>query len=155
MFVDEELTSGQINFVRDSGFSQICILGGDVAVSENTADMLREYATVTRVNGRDRYESSYLIACNFFSDSDSVILTAGKSFADGICCGPLAVKENMPILLTSPTKYGWTHQYVTDRKILKDLVVGGTKAVTAKEISAIMTQYMDDDVTIDLDRQLY
>ena len=72
--------------------SQIVVLGGVASVSEEVQASVSSAvpsASVTRLGGSDRYETSALIATELFSARVNVLfLASGEEFADSLSAGP-------------------------------------------------------------------
>lgn len=82
---------------------RIYVLGGSAAVTANVAIELDAYGgTVTRLDGRNRYETGTAISQQFWNSSDVVYLATGADFADALAGGPLAASKDAPILLAKP-----------------------------------------------------
>ncbi len=56
---------------------------------------------VDRVAGENRYATSAAIAKRFFEEPTNVALAYGLNFPDGLCGGPLAYRNNAPLLLVN------------------------------------------------------
>lgn len=84
--------------------SNIVILGGDGAVSDDVEGELQAYGEVTRVEGTDRYETSANLAMMFGEDVDTVYLASGddQAYADALTGAARAGSETAPVLLTRP-----------------------------------------------------
>ncbi|WP_010149081.1 cell wall-binding repeat-containing protein [Serinicoccus profundi] len=84
--------------------SNIVILGGDGAVSEDVEGDLAAWGDVTRVEGTDRYETSANLAMMFGEDVDTVYLASGDdvAYADALAGAARAGSETAPVLLTRP-----------------------------------------------------
>lgn len=82
---------------------RIYVLGGTAAVTTKVAHELDAYGgTVTRLNGKNRYETGAVISKKFWNSADVVYLATGPSFADALAGGPLAARKDAPILLSTP-----------------------------------------------------
>lgn len=83
--------------------SEIVLLGGTTAISERVEDLLRDrFASVLRLGGADRYETSSMISAWAFpdpADVDTVYVADGSSYADAIVGGSPATRDGAPVLL--------------------------------------------------------
>src|SRR5690606_3423534 len=80
--------------------SNIVILGGEVAVSEEVEAELDGYGTVTRVAGKDRYHTAALLAAQYGQVDHVYVATGeGENFPDALSGGALAGSEGVPVLL--------------------------------------------------------
>ncbi len=97
--------------LRRLGVNKVYILGGNNSISINTEmkisndkDSDKKSRTVERINGSDRYETSYKIykeVARASSGREEVILVNGNQFADALSAGPLAAYTNRAIVLTN------------------------------------------------------
>ncbi len=102
------------------------IIGGTNAVPQSVENELKQYGTVTdRLAGKNRYETSKLIAESFFKDASKAVLAYGDNFPDGLSGGPVAYHENAPLLLASPKRYTFAQEYCTEHQISHGYVLGG------------------------------
>ncbi len=146
LLVGDILTKDQIKWLESNRINKIYILGGTGAVNSTIESSLKKYATVERVGGKNRWETSYLIAKKFFPKADTVSLVCGTNFPDGLSGAPLAMSYNSPIILIANNNWNYAHQFVVDRKITKDYAIGGTGAISNATVSKIMEQYKTVEV---------
>lgn len=81
-----------------------------------------------RIYGATRYETSYLAAKKGWTTSDTVIIAPGMSYPDALCAGPLAAKNNAPILLArneSLSSQSELKNLLSSLKVKKAIIVGG------------------------------
>lgn len=81
-----------------------------------------------RIYGATRYETSYLAAKKGWTTSDTVIIAPGMSYPDALCAGPLAAKNNAPILLAkneSLSNQSELKSLLSSLKVKKAIIVGG------------------------------
>lgn len=57
---------------------------------------------VNRIAGKDRYETSTLVAERFKGGLETAILASGESFPDALTSTGLMIKNNAPLLITPP-----------------------------------------------------
>ncbi len=86
------------------GVRNVCLVGGEGAVSEAVADEIgRMGISVSRVAGADRVSTSVeaMRACRAAGSlSDCVIVASGAGFADAVSMGPWAWSSTTPVVLT-------------------------------------------------------
>lgn len=122
------------------GTRLVHILGGTGAVSRAVEDQLvtAGYA-VQRHSGGSRIETAIEIAREAAPDATQVILArafaAGadpsQAFADSLAAGAWAARDLQPILLTQTEALSAaTAAYITEKRIAKVFIVGGTAAVS-------------------------
>ena len=98
--------------------------------SGDGATTLREVFTV-RIGGSDRYETAAKLAARRPSNSGTVIVASGASFADGLAAAGLTDRGRVPVLLTAPdTLPAATAEFIAAREVSDVFVIGGTSAVS-------------------------
>ena len=97
-----KLTAEQEAFVKGLKSSKAYIAGGTSAVSADIEKQVKGLLkNVVRLGGKNRYETSALIAEQFCPKSDVIALAYGLSFPDGISGAPLAMQYGAPIVLAT------------------------------------------------------
>ncbi|MEW8994462.1 cell wall-binding repeat-containing protein [Clostridium sp.] len=87
-----------------------------------------------RIYGATRFETSYLAAKKGWTTSDTVIIAPGMSYPDALCAGPLAAKNNAPILLArneSLSSQSELKNLLSSLNVKKAIIVGGPTALSA------------------------
>ena len=84
----------------------IVLVGGTPTVSSEVEAALSQIATVTRIAGADRYETSALIAEHAFSAATQAMVATGRNFADALAAGPVAALRDAPVLLVDGHREG-------------------------------------------------
>ncbi len=77
---------------------RIVVLGSTPSVSRNVEVALREFGTVSRIAGADRFETASLIAAQFPA-SDRVFVANGANFPDALAGAAFAGGEAAPVIL--------------------------------------------------------
>lgn len=122
-----ELTYEQQIFLYMSNIKKFTIIGGTGAVNSKLEQELASYGEVNRIYGKSRYETSVLIANNYFTNPSVVCIASGKNFPDGLCGGPLAFANNAPLILTASGKENFAAAYVDQNSsITCAYALGGT-----------------------------
>ena len=122
--------------------SEIIVLGGPAAVSEESVESLRDLADdVSVVAGADRYETAVAIAAGAYPDgADVVFVATGEDFADALAIGPHAARSGGPILLTrSGDLPASTEAEVRRLSPERIVVVGGPSAVGPQVEASLAT----------------
>lgn len=125
--------------IKSSKASLINIAGGEKSVSKNTKANIKKIsnATVNRMGGADRYETSILLA-KYSGAKEVVVVTSGENFADALVAAPFSAKQNGAILLTNKEKLGQkAEQFIKDTKFNKSYVIGGEKSVSEDVINQL------------------
>lgn len=120
--------------LRDWNIKKLTIAGAEKSVSKNIEEKLKaSIKDVDRIAGKDRYETSYLVAKELRSKIDNknnMILVDGRNFPDGITVASLLSKYKSPILLTTGDKiHPRVAKAINDWSIKNILITGGYKSV--------------------------
>ena len=87
-----------------------------------------------RIAGPDRYETAVDISREGWKTSKTVVLATGSDFPDALAGGPLAYKEQAPILLTRPTSLHVSTEEEIERLKAKKVIILGSKSAVSSEI---------------------
>jgi len=82
--------------------SRVVVLGGTGAVADDVlqqAQLLLPEASVERIGGSNRYQTSALIAMDAFEESSTAVLAAGTAPVDAMAGTQLAADRSAPLLL--------------------------------------------------------
>lgn len=142
LLVKNGLTTLQKNFLESLNGNHIYIIGGTGAVSEEIEKEIKTYTNiggVERIGGKNRYETSVLIAHKLVGASSTVVLAYAQNFPDGLCGGPLAVSLGAPLILTADNKDAAAQEYVYRYKISNAVVLGGEALISDKTVDHIFT----------------
>lgn len=78
------------------------VVGGPGVVDESVLETLRARGiAVTRVAGRDRYDTAAAVARRFFPDVQGAYYASGAGYADALGGGAAAAERGWPLLLTT------------------------------------------------------
>jgi putative cell wall-binding protein len=149
----EYLKAAQTSYLDASTIKDAIIIGGTGAVLPGVVNELKAMlgqTSLERISGANRYETSVKIAERFFTASDvnSVTFAYGLDFPDGLAAGPLAIKNNSPLILIAGTatdlknnknfvttdsraRYANSYLEAFADKAMKYSVVGGTGVISA------------------------
>ncbi|OAA83202.1 cell wall-binding repeat-containing protein [Clostridium ljungdahlii] len=101
------LTDGQVlnpytsSEITRLNVKNIFIVGGRYVVSQSIEDSLKARGIkVTRIEGKDRYDTSIQVAGKLSSKSNEVALVNANDFKDGMTIASIAALKGMPIILT-------------------------------------------------------
>ena len=136
------------SFVINNQDKDYYILGGTGAVSREIEDFLKDMNVrkVTRLAGATRYETSALIASEFFPEASCALIAYAMDFPDGLCGGPLAYQIGAPLLLTAEGKTSEARHFMRDHGIKDGYVLGGTSRLADELVRKVF--YLDDNVVI-------
>ena len=126
LLVDSKLSKEQKSYLNSIDTEKMYLVGGIGAVSSNVEKDLKGYQ-LKRLAGKDRFETSALVAKEFFKDSKISVIAYGYNFPDGLSGGPLAMSINAPLLLASENSVNISSAkaYAKEAGIEKTVVLGG------------------------------
>lgn len=102
----KDLTNNIKNYIRDKQPSEIYITGGEEAISKSLEEELKgivQNTKITRLAGKDRYETALIIAKHFAPDPQNIYIASGTSYIDSLAGSVLAAKSKGPIILIDPS----------------------------------------------------
>lgn len=127
--------------LRTLGARTVIIVGGTSAVSTAVENQLKSAGlTTSRVSGAGRYDTARAVAkvppASYVGTSPegdkTAILASGQAFPDALVAGPLGYKAKFPVLITAGAGLSpQTRTTLTDLRIKRVLIAGGTSAVSA------------------------
>jgi putative cell wall-binding protein len=125
--------------------SRVYIMGSAAAVGSTVESRVRAVlpsATVTRIEGVDRYETARKAADKVFSlkASTKAIVANGAAWPDAAAVSALAYAKAYPILLAKPSTLGTaTAEYLSARKPAMTYVIGSETVVPKAVSDAIVS----------------
>lgn len=97
------LSPATADVIEQLGITQIHVLGGSVAVSDNVVAELSALGSVSRIAGENRFSTAVAVA-DFGRqrglEVSNVIVATGRNFPDALAAGAVAGRLGAPILLT-------------------------------------------------------
>lgn len=109
----------------------VIIVGGTGVVSDAVFNSVRQFASVQRIAGADREETSVEVAKRL-GNPGAAVLATGQDFPDALSISSIAAAKGMPILLTGrDTLSDKVDKYLKDYGISTTYIVGGTGAISS------------------------
>ncbi len=129
-------------------------------ISKGITNYLKANVTLSstpgaRMYGATRFETSYLAAKKGWTTSDTVIIAPGMSYPDALCAGPLAAKNNAPILLArneSLSSQSELKNLLSSLKVKKAIIVGGPTVLSTSFENGIKAMSISTERLGGLDR---
>ncbi len=146
LIVRDELAQYQIEALSSMEGVHYTIIGGENAVSSSVEKQLRQFGSVERISGENRYDTSVKIARYFYSDPDSAIVVYGRNFPDGLFAGPLSKLLDIPIILTARSASSSVTDYMHDYGITSGYVLGGPALIPDSTVRKIFS--LSEDTAI-------
>lgn len=126
--------------------THVYIIGGNAAVSADVEHRVTQLAgsgaSIKRIAGDTRYDTSLKVASSVSNPSDTVIVTTGTNYADALSISPYAFATGSPVVLSNPSS-GLSDsalKVIKDAGYKKAVVVGGASAVPALVTSQLKAQ---------------
>lgn len=137
LLVDKTLDSTLEAELNRLQVKNVFIVGGIGVVSDDIQSRLEKKGLiVTRLSGEDRYKTSLKIAdylAASFKMSTEIVIATGEDFPDALSIASVAASKNMPIILSQKAELpGGVKTYVTDNKVSKAFIIGGTGVIDDK-----------------------
>ncbi|MDD5823291.1 MAG: cell wall-binding repeat-containing protein [Firmicutes bacterium] len=147
LLVGKTLTAEQKSYLASLESNYFYAIGGYRVVStgvvasiKNISNAAGQSYTGTRIAGSTRYETSRLVAEEFFEEEiDNVVLTYGKNFPDGLSGGPLAMAIGAPVVLAANDAKTEAKKYVASTWIKRSVTLGDTTLLSNSVVNSIMT----------------
>ena len=140
LLVWKNLNDMQKAFLDSLSGNDLYIIGGESAVSNNMQIQVSHYGATKRVGGGNRFETSVLIAEEFFANPKSAVLAYALNYPDGLCGGALASTMDAPLILTMTKFEDQAAAYVQGEGITKGAVLGGTGLISDEAVLKIYGQ---------------
>lgn len=130
-----KLSDEQMSVIKKYGIDEAIIIGGQNSIGSSIDGLFNKS---TRVAGKDRYETSRLVAKKYFGDARKIVIASGRNFADALSVSYYAAQTNSPVVLTDGMKNDDNLL-----KLLKDfnfeelVTVGGVNSIKESILSNI------------------
>lgn len=117
--------------------TKVVLIGGETRVSSAIATQIAALvprAAIERLTGRDRYETSRLIAAKYFGGATVAYITTGLGFPDAIVAASLGGAQGRPVVLVdgaAATLDDATKTALKGSGITTTIVAGGPDTVSA------------------------
>lgn len=118
-------------YIRNSEVERITILGGEMRISKDIEDELDDLdVEYDRIAGKDRYETSLLIAQTNIKNNELVV-TSGVNYEDALSVSPYTIKKNANLLLVNETEgLDGINKHIKNIKPNKVTIIGGYKSIS-------------------------
>ncbi|NMH67675.1 hypothetical protein HF072_02580 [Bacillus sp. RO3] len=86
--------------IYELGVNKVTILGGPGVISNDVVNELKDLdVSVTRISGKDRYETAVAISKKL-PKNDTAVVVSGKNYPDALSIASIAAQNGYPILLS-------------------------------------------------------
>ena len=144
LLVGNALREEQAEFISSARLEKKYIIGGTGAVSEGIEGSIEELGfNALRVAGDNRYDTSALVASEFFSERQRhyVTLAYGLNFPDGLAGGPLCLDlyPEAPLLLVKEGSGDYAAAYIKyNGRTRRAKVLGGPSLISDELVEKII-----------------
>ena len=139
LLVWNDLTEGQAALLESlGGDNQLYVIGGEGAVSKEMEAQVAAYGDVKRIGGANRFETSVMIAEEFFDAPEAAVLAYAWNYPDGLCGGPLAAVLDVPLILTMDNYSAAADAYAEKIAIQGGTVLGGDNLIPNYVVKEIL-----------------
>lgn len=161
LFIDAKagLDEQTVKTITGLGAKKVTVLGGEQAISKEIAEALQKVAgvaSVDRVSGESRVETSIALAEVTKAKDDTIIVARADDYADSLAAGALAARTGFPVVLApKPYKamedkkevevalHPAVEAYIKKAGIKKIIVAGGPDAVADPTFNALKALVSD------------
>lgn len=125
--------------IRKAAPDKIYILGGEMAVTADVEDSLRDICCVTRLAGLTRYETALAIANSLPEHGDVCFMVSGENYPDALSISPVAGKLKAPILFGNScgSISDDILNYILGNGFHEAVIVGGPAAISEEADSTL------------------
>ena len=135
----DSISSSAAAEIQRLGAKNIFIVGGTGVISDNIKNSLESSGkSVIRLGGTNRYETSAIVAKNYFSDSTEAAIATGDDFPDALSIASIAAYKKMPILLISKNSIDSSiSNFLNSSKVNSRYIVGGNGVISDNTFKSI------------------
>lgn len=127
--------------------NRIVVLGGPSAVNDTVLRELRQYTrstgadAVTRIAGKDRFDTSARISGLYPSGVATAYVATGRAFPDALSGAALAGTQDSPLLLVDTQRIPTSVQAELTRLRPQRIVILGGSGAVSGEVATALAQY--------------
>jgi len=139
--------------IKALGINELVVVGGSGVVSHEVYSELGNLASVERVSGQDRYETSVAVAERFYDTAANFIFAGGSDarLSDALAGGYLGAAYDAPVLYVSYTMTSSVENYFSRAVNTRVFILGGTAAVTA-EMQKLISDMIQPAVDLEIEK---
>ncbi|WP_299742914.1 SpoIID/LytB domain-containing protein [Rossellomorea sp. y25] len=111
---------------------KVYLLGGTNAISGNVESQLKGLSDVTRISGKERYETAVKVADEINNNDEIFVVTKDEKSPDALSIASYASMMQIPILYTTKDSlHESVEAYMKENSINKVTIIGGQSAVSS------------------------
>lgn len=139
---NKTLPNSTINELKRLKPDNVYIIGGNTSIPESIVKSIKDCtdADITRIGGRNRYETSLKIAeqLDKLVDVDEIYVSSGNGEVDALSIASVAGKEKSPIILTSVNKLDdKSYDFIKSENVKDAYFIGGNKKISDNVIRQV------------------
>ncbi len=136
------LPASTISELKRLNPTNVYVIGGTASMPESVVSSIKSNtkATVTRIGGSTRYETSLAIAKQIdkIADVSKVYISSGTGEVDALSIASVAGREKAPILLTNVNSIdNKTYDFIRSESIKDAYFIGGDKKISNSVINQV------------------
>ncbi|MEL5897858.1 cell wall-binding repeat-containing protein [Clostridium sporogenes] len=127
------------SIIKTAKSSEVYIIGGEGVLNKNIENEIKKIqssAKITRINGKDRYETSLRVN-EHFANRETVIMASGTNYPDALSGSALAGKLNASLLLVNDGSLNNQIEFIDKEKTDGVILLGGEGVLSKKVQNAI------------------
>jgi len=130
--------------IRRLGVVNVYIVGGPAAISQDVENQLKDYYTVIRISGSDRYDTAVEISTYVGIDATHTVYIAnGHAIPDAVAASAFAAEQGSPILLTGKDEIPTcTINALTNFNVSNVVLLGGTAVISTSVENQLYAKYI-------------
>ena len=132
-----KLTQNQMAYLSTLVNNPFCVIGGESAVGRDIFNAIGKYGDVVRLAGKDRFQTSVLVAQRYFSYPREAVIAYAWNYPDGLCGGSLAFAMGSPLILAMTGYESQAAAYLRGLEISGGVVLGGEKLISTDAVNAL------------------
>ena len=137
-----KLPSSTISELKRLNPTNVYVIGGTTSMPESVVKSIKNNtkATVTRIGGKSRYETSLAIAKQIdkIADVNKIYISSGTGEVDALSIASVAGRDKAPILLTNVNKVDVnTYNFIKLENVKNAYFIGGEKKISNSVIKQI------------------
>ncbi len=126
------------DFLKENGINEAIIIGGENSVSKKVE---KEFKKVTRISGKDRYDTALQIKNKLYPNSKKIIVASGENYADALCGSSLAGKNDAASILVKKKDINPKIKEMLDKFQNKDItVLGGENSISNNLVKQLINK---------------
>lgn len=128
----ERLENSTREAIKKWDVKEVVIVGGRSSVSSSVEQELKDMGiTVTRLKGRDRFETAVEIAKYLYPEAKKIMVANGYNYIDALVAGPVTVHGETPILLLKQNEIpDSVKDYLNNSSVEEIEIVGGSGSIS-------------------------